>query len=248
MCSACPFRSGAQASLFGETDKAEDCCTKPACWMIKADATAAKNPKPADEQKTPKKDSGKPTQQDVTIAAAVAGGHGAEDLDAMFSTMTREEIDASLEKLTRLGNPKTGTILQDRRAKGKDIGGYSCGSAHAIAAVALDGVRDAVGRLTAPDAALFLRGVIAVTGGFLTFIEPGAPTSDIACEPGGEPPPPPPLVEHMPDDEDSPFVDDFEPSASRESAFAGSESEMLRDSAAEDEPLDMDVEDEDLEP
>lgn len=239
VCSACPHRTGAQTALFGETDAAEDCCTKPACWTIKADAALAKIAPPEKEepkQKPAKTSSAaKPTKDDVLVAALLAAGHGAEDLDAKLEGKTREEIDASLERLAAHGNPKAKPALLDRRAKGKDLGGYSGGFAHAVASSALDAVRDALGLLGDADKRMFAKSLLVdlIPGDVVTELANREfVTNEIACEPGGEPPPPPPLVG---DNQCS-------------SPFDAEDERMLRESAAEDEPADGDFElDDDLE-
>lgn len=181
VCSACSLRTGAQASLFGSTDTGDDCCTKKSCWDEKARVTVERNPPPP-EKEEPKKTGkiGKPTVEDVAVAAALAAGDDPEDLDAKFKDKTRAEIDESLMRLDAHGNPKAGPALQDRRAKGQDIGGYSRGSVFALATLVLHRVREVMGQFSASDTALFLRGILESTGGFLTFIDPGAPTDEVA--------------------------------------------------------------------
>lgn len=179
VCSACPYRTEAQSNLFGSADTADDCCTKKSCWDQKASVTVERQPPPEEpKEKAKKAKPGKPTPEDVGVAAKLAAGADPNELDALFPDKTREELDAALERLDAHGNPKAGPALQDRRAKGKDLGGFSRGSAYAIASVAVAGVRDAMGRLSPADTALFLRWVLENTGGFLMFIEPGSPTYD----------------------------------------------------------------------
>lgn len=201
VCSACPHRTGAQTALFGETDSAEDCCTRPACWAIKVAVTEAKATSAEQkEERKPAKASGiaKPTKDDVLVAALLAAGHGAEDLDAKLEGKTREEIDASLERLAAHGNPKAKPALLDRRAKGKDLGGYSGGYAHAVASSALDAARDAFGLLGPADKRLLARSLIVhvIPGDVVSELAVREfVANEIACEPGGEPPPPPPVAE-----------------------------------------------------
>jgi len=187
VCSACPHRTGAQTGLFAETDAGDDCCKRPECWGQKVAATVAKAP-PPEEKSKPTTTPGKPTKEDVLVAAALAAGKDPEELDGTVGGWSREEIDASLERLAAHGNPKAEPALLDRRAKGQDLGGYSRGSARAVAMVGIETVKSTMVNLGEQDRCAFVMGLSQIIGADLI----GATGMKLSCEPGGEPPPPAP--------------------------------------------------------
>jgi len=204
VCSACPHRTAAQTGLFAETDAGDDCCKRPECWGKKVAATIAKAPRPEEKTK-PTTTPGKPTKEDVLVAAALAAGKDPEELDGTVGGWSREDIDASLERLAAHGNPKARPALLDRKAKGQDLCGYSRGSAWAIAQHALDGVRVALGSLADADLSRFAMDVSSLIGAHvMRATEMTLEPSPLACEPGGEPPPPPPVTTNGDEEE---FVD-----------------------------------------
>lgn len=159
-CSACKFRSGAQASLFASTDEAEDTCTKKSCWDTKAAAAlATKEPSPPaaepEKAKPAKKDKiEKPRKEDLQIAAYLARGDiASEDLEGHCGGMSADAINEALVRLEAAGNEKAKAALLDRRCE--DPSPYSCGSALALATMAVTAIEEARAELSADDFRVF---------------------------------------------------------------------------------------------